>query len=155
MSEGPSLPHVKRHLIEHDINAVAEQINKQPEQQFVDHKRVHTGTHVRTHGIFKATFTVLDNLPPHLQNIEFTSTPAIELADARTAQPHGFGPSKGTLQGCEPSPRIHTQYSQTAYRFSDYVFIYCVVPNTETQKKLYDEYLKPDQHESNIPHEWP
>jgi hypothetical protein len=46
------------------------------------------------------------------------------------------------------------QYSQVAYRFGDYVMKYCLVPSSETQKKLYDEVIKPDEHESDILHRW-
>lgn len=45
-------------------------------------------------------------------------------------------------------------YSQSAYRFGDYVAKYCLVPSSETQKKLYDETVKPNQHESDILSKW-
>jgi hypothetical protein len=45
------------------------------------------------------------------------------------------------------------QYSQTAYRFGDYVAKYCLVPNSETQRKLYEETVKPE-HGDEILHKW-
>ncbi len=45
------------------------------------------------------------------------------------------------------------QYSQTAYRFGDYVAKYCLVPNSETQRKLYEETVKPE-HGDDILHQW-
>ena len=46
------------------------------------------------------------------------------------------------------------QYSQTSYRFGDYVAKYSLVPSSETQKKLYDETVKPDEHEPDILSNW-
>jgi hypothetical protein len=46
------------------------------------------------------------------------------------------------------------QYSQTAYRFGDYVMKFCLVPNPETQRKLYEETVKPE-HGPDILHRWP
>ncbi|PIA92542.1 hypothetical protein CB0940_05119 [Cercospora beticola] len=221
-----------------DIEAVAEQINKQQRQQFDHHRHVYTGTHCRTHGIVKGTFIVHDGLPPHLrqgelfaqagsypaacrystepgdpgfsdtipaprgfsiklfnvqgdffatgsdvqhpqtQDIEFNSTPAIELADAKTTREifdirMGLGTlleTKEMIQELEkrsdtelqkarfqvPNPHLASlrQYSQTAYRFGDYVFKYCLVPNTETQTKLADQMIKPEAHESDQHHRW-
>lgn len=45
-------------------------------------------------------------------------------------------------------------YSQSAYRFGNYVMKYSLVPNTETQNKMYKETVKPDVHESDILHKW-
>lgn len=45
------------------------------------------------------------------------------------------------------------QYSQTAYRFGDYVMKYVLVPDSETQKKLQDEEVKM-AHGSDILHRW-
>ncbi|KAL8732777.1 MAG: hypothetical protein Q9166_002559 [cf. Caloplaca sp. 2 TL-2023] len=42
------------------------------------------------------------------------------------------------------------QYSQTVYRFGDYVAKYCLVPNNDTQRKRYNETAKPDPHPSDI-----
>lgn len=221
-----------------DIEAVAEQINKQQRQQFDHHRHVYTGTHCRTHGIVKGTFIVHDGLPAHLrqgelfaqagsypaacrystepgdpgfsdtipaprgfsiklfnvqgdffptgsdvqhpqtQDIEFNSTPAIELADAKTTREifdirMGLGTLLETkemdrelekrddteLQKARfqvPNPHLASlrQYSQTAYRFGDYVFKYCLVPNTETQAKLGDQTIKPEAHESDQHHRW-
>ncbi|EME44631.1 hypothetical protein DOTSEDRAFT_111644, partial [Dothistroma septosporum NZE10] len=112
------------------------------------------------------------------QDIEFNSTPAIELADAKTTREiFDIRMKLGTLletkeMDQELGKRDDTdlqkarfqvenhhlasirQYSQTAYRFGDYVFKYCLIPNTETQKKLYGDQVKPDQHESDILHKW-
>lgn len=218
-----------------DIQAVADQINKQQEQQFDLHRHVYTGTHCRTQGIVKGTFIVHDNLPPHLrqgelfekpgeypaacrystepgapgfpdnvpaprgfaiklfnvegdffeagkdtptQDIEFNSTPAIELADAKTTKEiFDIRMKVGTLYGTKemyqeldkrddaelqkarfevPNKPIESirMYSQTAYRFGDYVFKYSLVPNTQTQLGLNDLNIKEDQHESDVLHRW-
>ena len=100
------------------------------------------------------------------QDIEFNSTPALDLADAKTTkeiidlrinyggnQPELYkkleARSDTDLQKFRDSVRnthleATRQYSQTAYRFGDYVAKYCLVPSTETQKKLYEETVKPD-----------
>lgn len=221
-----------------DIKAVAEQINTQQRQQFDHHRHVYTGTHCRTHGIVKGTFTVHDALPPHLrqgelfaqpgsfpaacrystepgdpgfpdtiptprgfsiklfnvkgdflptgadgahphtQDIEFNSTPAIELADAKTTREifnirMGLGTlldtkemnqelekrkdtelQKGRFQVPNPHLASLRQYSQTAYRFGDYVFKYCLVPNTATQEKLADQTIRPDTDATDQHHKW-
>ncbi|KAL8690212.1 MAG: hypothetical protein Q9218_004294 [Villophora microphyllina] len=99
------------------------------------------------------------------QDIEFNSTPALDLADAKTTRDiidlrikYGNNQSelykhlearKDTeLQKHRDTVRnTHLestrQYSQTAYRFGDYVAKYCLVPNSETQKKLFEETVKP------------
>lgn len=46
------------------------------------------------------------------------------------------------------------QYSQTAYRFGDYVIKYSLVPSGETQKKLAEEMVKPDSHSDHILSDW-
>ncbi|KAI5360143.1 putative catalase core domain, Catalase superfamily [Septoria linicola] len=115
---------------------------------------------------------------PQTQDIEFNSTPAIELADAQTTREifdirMGLGTlleTKEMNQALENRndtelqkarfqvPNAHLaslrQYSQTAYRFGDYVFKYCLVPNTEMQKKLADQTIKPESHESDQHHNW-
>lgn len=45
------------------------------------------------------------------------------------------------------------QYSQTPYRFGDFVIKYCLVPTGETQRKLYDETVKPEDGD-DILHRW-
>lgn len=112
--------------------------------------------------------------PTH--DIEFNSTPALDLADARTTreiidlrikygnnQPelykHLEARKDTDLQKFRDTVRnTHLestrQYSQVAYRFGDYVAKYCLVPDTETQRKLYDETVKPDEHDSDILHRW-
>ncbi|KAL8635349.1 MAG: hypothetical protein Q9228_007148 [Teloschistes exilis] len=99
------------------------------------------------------------------QDIEFNSTPALDLADAKTTreiidlrikygnnQPELYKQLEARkdteLQKYRDTVRnTHLestrQYSQTAYRFGDYVAKYCLVPSSETQKKLYEETVKP------------
>ena len=109
------------------------------------------------------------------QDIEFNSTPALDIADAKTSreiidlrikfgnnQPelykHLEARDDTDLQKYRDTVRnTHLestrQYSQTAYRFGDYVCKYCLVPNTETQRKLYEETVKPVDG-SDILHRW-
>lgn len=88
---------------EDDINAVAEQMNKLQEQQFDNHRHVYTPTHSRTHGIIKGTFTVHDDLPPHLKQGElfangasypaacrYSTEPGAVGFDDRIPAPRGF-----------------------------------------------------------------
>ncbi|KAI9714353.1 MAG: hypothetical protein M1820_000314 [Bogoriella megaspora] len=111
--------------------------------------------------------------PTH--DIEFNSTPALDLADTKTTKEiiglriaHGADKKKlyeelekrddTSLQKARDEVRnTHLestrQYSQTAYRFGDYVVKYCLVPSSETQRKLYDETVRPD-HGSDILHRW-
>ncbi|TGO67022.1 hypothetical protein BOTNAR_0049g00090 [Botryotinia narcissicola] len=106
------------------------------------------------------------------QDIEFNSTPALDLADAKTTKEiidlrikyggdktelykHLEARKDTALQKARDEVRnTHLestrQYSQTAYRFGDYVVKYCLVPSSETQKKLYEETVKPDAHPDNI-----
>ncbi|KAG7001437.1 hypothetical protein G7Y79_00031g065520 [Physcia stellaris] len=114
------------------------------------------------------------DVPTH--DIEFNSTPALDLADAKTTkeiidlrikyggnQPELYkrldARDDTQLQKARDTVRnTHLestrQYSQTAYRFGDYVAKYCLVPSSETQKKLYDETVKPEEHESDILSKW-
>jgi len=109
------------------------------------------------------------------QDIEFNSTPALDLANAKVTreiidlrikygndQPelykHLEARDDTDLQKFRDSVRnTHLestrQYSQTAYRYGDYVMKYCLVPNSETQKKLYDETVKPESG-PDILHRW-
>lgn len=109
------------------------------------------------------------------QDIEFNSTPSLDLADARTTRDiltlrSKFGNNQDQLYkelDARPDTDLQKyrdtvrnthleatrQYSQTAYRFGDYVAKYCLVPNTETQRKLYDETVKPADR-SDILHRW-
>ena len=104
-----------------------------------------------------------DEIPT--QDIEFNSTPALDLADAKTTKEiidlrmkHGGDQKelykhlenrKDTdLQKFRDSVRnthleATRQYSQTPYRFGVYIAKYCLVPSSETQRKLYDETVKP------------
>ncbi|KAL9108816.1 MAG: hypothetical protein Q9227_006473 [Pyrenula ochraceoflavens] len=111
------------------------------------------------------------------QDIEFNSTPALDLADAKTTREIIYLRSKygpGTpeiyshlekradcpLQKARDQVRnTHLestrQYSQTAYRFGDYVAKYCLQPSSETQRKLYEETVKPDDaDQTDILHRW-
>ncbi|CAF9934240.1 MAG: hypothetical protein ALECFALPRED_005893 [Alectoria fallacina] len=110
------------------------------------------------------------------QDIEFNSTPALDLADAKTTKEIidlriNYGGNKPELyKKLEARPDTDLQkfrdsvrnthlestrqYSQTAYRFGDYVAKYCLVPSSETQKKLYEETVKPDEHEPDILSQW-
>jgi hypothetical protein len=93
------------------------------------------------------------------QDIEFNSTPALDLATARVIREIidlriKYGNNQPELyKHLEARPdtdlqkfrdQVHNthmestgQYSQTAYRFGDYVMKFCLVPNSETQRKLY------------------
>lgn len=110
------------------------------------------------------------------QDIEFNSTPVIELATAKvTREIFDIRADCGSdmtklfkkleargdtdLQKARYS-HINThlesmrQYSQSAYRFGDLVFKYSLVPNTETQNNLSNETVKPEETESDILHKW-
>ncbi|KAL6718167.1 hypothetical protein ACLMJK_004255 [Lecanora helva] len=110
------------------------------------------------------------------QDIEFNSTPALDLADAKTTKEIvglriNYGNDQKELyKQLEARPDTDLQkfrdtvrnthlestrqYSQTAYRFGEYVAKYCLVPSSDTQQKLYEETVKPDQHESDILSKW-
>lgn len=109
------------------------------------------------------------------QDIEFNSTPALDLANAKVTREIidlriKYGDNKAELykhlearkdtelqKGRDSVHNTHLestrQYSQTAYRFGDYVIKYCLVPNTETQKKLSEETVKPADG-PDILHRW-
>ncbi|MCJ1298907.1 hypothetical protein MMC08_001698 [Hypocenomyce scalaris] len=113
------------------------------------------------------------DIPTH--DIEFNSTPALDLADAKTTREIidlriNYGTDQTELyKHLEARPdtdlqkardkvrNTHVesirQYSQTAYRYGDYVVKYCIVPSSETQKKLYEETVKPEDG-SDILHRW-
>jgi len=111
---------------------------------------------------------MLDIVKDYLtQDIEFNSAPVIELADAKTTREifelwTKYGGDKKELykhlearndtdlqKARDQIPNKHLestrQYSQTAYRFGEYVIRYCLVPSGETQKKREDT-VKPDSH---------
>ncbi|KAH6674612.1 catalase-like domain-containing protein [Halenospora varia] len=103
--------------------------------------------------------------PTH--DIEFNSTPALDLADAKTTKEIidfriKYGGDKKELykhlearkdtdmrKALDQVKNTHLsstrQYSQTAYRFVDYVVKYCLVPSSETQKKQAEETNLEDQ----------
>lgn len=109
------------------------------------------------------------------QDIEFNSTPALDLADAKTTREiidlrikYGGDPKelyshlekRGDCPLQTARDKVYNthleatrQYSQTAFRFGEYIMKYCLVPNTETQKKLYNEPTK-DEHGNDIFHRW-
>ncbi|KAF4550004.1 Hypothetical protein D9617_19g103090 [Elsinoe fawcettii] len=109
------------------------------------------------------------------QDIEFNSTPALDLADAKTTKEIiglriAHGGNKDELykhlearddtelqKGRDQVRNTHLsstrQYSQTAYRFGDYVIKYCLVPSTDTQRKLFEETVRPE-HGDDILHRW-
>lgn len=109
------------------------------------------------------------------QDIEFNSTPALDLATAKVTREiidlriaHGAEPDvlqkklaerdDTELQTARDKVRVThlestRQYSQTPYRFGDYVIKYTLVPSSETQKKLYDETVRPEDG-SDILHRW-
>ena len=109
------------------------------------------------------------------QDIEFNSTPALDLADAKTTKEiinlriNYGGDKKELYKRLEARPDTDLQkfrdtvknthlvstrqYSQTAYRFGDYVAKFCLVPNSETQKKLYEETVEPED-SSDILSKW-
>jgi hypothetical protein len=122
------------------------------------------------HGEF---FEAGKDVPTH--DVEFNSAPAIELADAKTTREIiglrlKYGDDKeGLYKALEARPDAELQkardsvrnthlestrqYSQTAYRYGDYVIKYSLVPNTDTQNKLYEDTVKPDDG-SDILHRW-
>ncbi|KAI2618353.1 catalase-like domain-containing protein [Hypoxylon sp. NC1633] len=109
------------------------------------------------------------------QDFEFNSAPAIELADAKTTREIlcirlRYGNDKSEMYkrleersdydlqvSRDKVPNKHLEstrwYSQSAYRFGDYVMKYRLVPSTETQRKLAEETVKPDDSD-DILHRW-
>jgi len=109
------------------------------------------------------------------QDIEFNSTPALDLANAKVTKEiidlrlaHGADQKVLTkhlearddaeLQTARDKVRVThlestRQYSQTAYRYGDYIIKYCLVPSSETQQKLFDETVRPE-HGPDILHQW-
>lgn len=108
------------------------------------------------------------------QDIEFNSTPAIDLADAKTTKEivglrvkyqHDKEAHDKAIRARDdaelqkareevPNKRLEctTFYGQTAYRFGDYVMKYRVVPTSEGQKKRDGDRVgnEPD----GVLHEW-
>ncbi|OTA98477.1 hypothetical protein M426DRAFT_109669 [Hypoxylon sp. CI-4A] len=109
------------------------------------------------------------------QDVEFNSTPAIELADAKTTREIlsirltcsddkqemyerlGQRPDSELQLSRDRVANKHLEstrwYSQTAYRFGDYVMKYRLVPSTETQQKLAAERVKPEDSD-DVLHRW-
>jgi hypothetical protein len=114
--------------------------------------------------LFGVEGDMYENYPTH--DIEFNSTPALDLATAKVTREiidlrikYGHDQEElrkqlekrndTELQTARDKVRnTHLestrQYSQTAYRFGDYVMKYCLVPSGETQRKLYDETVRPE-----------
>jgi hypothetical protein len=108
------------------------------------------------------------------QDIEFNSTPALDLADAKTTKDildlrlkYGYNTKeqdskieersdKELQQARNQVPNQHlesiTFYSQTAYRFGDYVVKYRLIPNTTAQKKRGEETV--DTNPDGVLHKW-
>jgi hypothetical protein len=123
--------------------------------------------------LFGVEGDMYENYPT--QDIEFNSTPALDLATAKVTREiidlrikYGHDQEElrrqlekrddTELQTARDKVRnTHLestrQYSQTAYRFGDYVMKYCLVPSGETQRKLYDETVRPEDG-SDILHRW-
>ena len=123
--------------------------------------------------LFGVEGDMYENYPTH--DIEFNSTPALDLATAKVTREiidlrikYGHDQEElrkqlekrndTELQTARDKVRnTHLestrQYSQTAYRFGDYVMKYCLVPSGETQRKLYDETVRPEDG-SDILHRW-
>ena len=109
------------------------------------------------------------------QDIEFNSTPALDLATAKVTREiidlrikyghdqkelykHLEARNDTELQTARDKVKnTHLestrQYSQTSYRFGDYVMKYCLVPSSETQRKLFEETVRPEDG-SDILHRW-
>lgn len=109
------------------------------------------------------------------QDIEFNSTPMLDLADAKTTKEivglrMQYGANQPELyrhleargdtelqKGRDQVRNTHLestrQYSQTPYRFGDYIMKYVLVPTSETQRKLYEETVKPS-HGDDILSRW-
>ncbi|OJD36038.1 heme-dependent catalase [Diplodia corticola] len=109
------------------------------------------------------------------QDIEFNSTPVLDLADAKTTRDIinlriKYGNDQSELykhlearkdtdlqKGRDAVRNTHLestrQYSQTAYRFGDFVIKYCLVPSSDTQRTLYEETVKPADG-SDVLHRW-
>lgn len=110
------------------------------------------------------------------QDIEFNSTPAIELSTAKVTREifdirmkvggdmdamnkelearDDTELQKARFKVRNSHPASFRQYSQSAYRFGDYVMKYSLVPNTLTQEALSKDEIKPEKHESDILHRW-
>lgn len=110
------------------------------------------------------------------QDIEFNSTPALDLATAKVTREiiglrmeNGLsGPGiENALKQRSDCPlqmgryQVHNThlestnfYSQTAYRFGEYVMKYRLVPGSETQKKLHEEVTDKQKHPNDIMSEW-
>lgn len=98
------------------------------------------------------------------QDIEFNSTPAIELADAKTTKEIlglrlKYSHQQELYRHLEERPDAELQkardqvrnthleatrlYSQSAYRFGKYIMKYALVPTSDAQRKLYEETVRP------------
>lgn len=114
------------------------------------------------------------DLPTH--DIEFNSAPALELADAKTtreimglrikyhddpAELQRYLSIRKDAELQKARDKIHNthlsshrHYSQTPYRFGDYVIKYSLTPSTETQKKQYSETVNFNQHANDVLSDW-
>ncbi|KAJ3958156.1 hypothetical protein N0V92_005257 [Colletotrichum tropicale] len=157
-----------------DIETVGKLINEQQRRTWNKTRHGYGATHARTQGIVKGKFIVQSKECP-TQDIEFNSAPAIELADAKTTKEifqlrlkygddrkelykHLNARQNSELQTARDKLRYShlestRQYSQTAYRFGDYVMKYSLVPSSERQRRLYEETVKPE-HDEDILQTW-
>lgn len=109
------------------------------------------------------------------QDLEFNNTPATELADAKTTReilglrlmyggdkPELYNqlkerPDRELQLSRDKVANKHLEsmrwYSQSAYRFGDYVMKYSLVPSTETQRKLAGQTVKPEDSD-DVLHRW-
>ncbi|EPE36826.1 Heme-dependent catalase-like protein [Glarea lozoyensis ATCC 20868] len=95
------------------------------------------------------------DFPTH--DIEFNSTPALDLADAKTTREIvdlriKYGKARDEVHNTHLTSIRY--YSQTAYRYGDFIVKYSLVPSSEVQKKQYQEAVKPDSHPDNILSSW-
>ena len=149
------------------------------------------GLGIKVFNVDGEMFEAGKKFPTH--DIEFNSTPALDLADAKTTREiidirikYG-GDKKKLYEALEARKdtelqtardKVHNarlsvrfvntnqelmstdfqqsirQYSQTAYRYGDYIVKYCLVPSSETQNKQYEETVKPESHPDDILSEW-
>ncbi|MCJ1325949.1 hypothetical protein MMC10_002612 [Thelotrema lepadinum] len=168
--------HLKQSLFEKggEYDVVARYSSEPPDPGLDDRVPQPRGFAMKIFGVSGEMFPEGAECPT--QDIEFNSTPALDLADAKTTKEIidlrlKYGENKEELykqlearkdtelQKARDSVRnTHLestrQYSQTAYRFGEYVAKYSLVPSTETQRKLYEETVKPDEHDTDILHKW-
>lgn len=110
-----------------------------------------------------------------VQDLEFNNCAVLELSDAKTSYEiidlrikYGHDPAllsqhlakrndTKLQEGRNHLPNVHAagmiQWSQSAYRFGNYVAKFRLVPSSETQKRLKDQYVK-KEHKTNQLRDW-